>query len=192
LINNKIDKHVVGIILKTIKSFSEALIMKKILALMMLCVMVFAVGCKKKDIQNDAVTPETDVTITPDFADEPSLRGDLDKDLNLKTIYFDFDKSELGTDALDTLKENAAYLINNPKVQVVVEGHCDDRGTVEYNLALGQRRAVKVKEYYTQLGVASNRMATISYGEEKPVDTRSNESAWAKNRRAETKVMVQQ
>ena len=73
----------------------------------------------------------------------------------------------------------------------MVEGHCDDRRTVEYNLSLGQRRAVKVKEYYTQLGIVSNRIATISYGEEKPVDTRSNESAWSKNRRAETKAMVQ-
>lgn len=164
--------------------------MKKVLALLMLGVLVFAVGCKKKDIK-DGTALGTDITITPDFADEPSLRGDAERDVNLRTIYFDFDRSELGSDALSTLKENAAYLINNQKIKVVVEGHCDDRGTVEYNLALGQRRAVKVKEYYTQLGVAANRIATISYGEEKPVDSRSNESAWAKNRRAETKVIIQ-
>jgi peptidoglycan-associated lipoprotein len=166
--------------------------MKKVLVLALFGVLFFTAGCggKKKNI--DAGTmPETDITITPDFADEPSIRGDLDKDINLKTIYFEFDRSELSPDALNTLKENAAYLINNTDVKIVVEGHCDDRGTVEYNLALGQRRAVKVKEYYTQLGIASNRIATISYGEEKPVDTRSNESAWTKNRRAESKVMVQ-
>lgn len=158
---------------------------------MLLGVLVFAAGCKKKDISGGGATPGSDIAITPDFADEPSLRGDLDRDINLKTIYFEFDRSELGQDALNTLKENAAYLINNPDVKIVVEGHCDDRGTVEYNLSLGQRRAVKVKEYYTQLGIVSNRIATISYGEEKPVDTRSNESAWSKNRRAETKAMVQ-
>ncbi|MDR1196322.1 MAG: peptidoglycan-associated lipoprotein Pal [Endomicrobium sp.] len=166
--------------------------MKKVLLLALFGVLVFTAGCggKKKNI-NDGAMPGTDITITPDFADEPSLRGDLDKDINLKTIYFEFDRSELSPDALSTLKENAAYLINNSEVKIVVEGHCDDRGTVEYNLALGQRRAVKVKEYYTQLGIASNRIATISYGEEKPLDTRSNESAWTKNRRAESKVMVQ-
>ena len=165
--------------------------MKKILTMMLLGVMVFAAGCKKKDINAGGAMPGSDIAITPDFADEPSLRGDLDRDINLKTIYFEFDRSELGQDALNTLKENAAYLINNPDVKIVVEDHCDNRRTVEYNLSLGQRRAVKVKEYYTQLGIVSNRIATISYGEEKPVDTRSNESAWSKNRRAETKAMVQ-
>ncbi|MDR2425843.1 MAG: peptidoglycan-associated lipoprotein Pal [Endomicrobium sp.] len=165
--------------------------MKKGLVLIMLAVLIFASGCKKKDINDDSMMPEADAMIIPDFADEPSIRGDLDKDINLKTIYFEFDKSELTPDALNSLKENAAYLINNLGVKIVIEGHCDDRGTVEYNLSLGQRRAVKVKEYYTQLGVASNRIATISYGEEKPLDTRSNESAWAKNRRAESKIMVQ-
>ncbi|MDR1940988.1 MAG: peptidoglycan-associated lipoprotein Pal [Endomicrobium sp.] len=163
--------------------------MKRVLAFLLLGFMVAAVGsgCKKQDINNQQLPPSDLSSI--DFADEPSLRGDFDRDLNLKTIYFDFDKSDLMPDALDTLKENAAYLINNPAINVVVEGHCDDRGTIEYNLSLGQRRAVKVKEYYTQLGVAANRVATISYGEEKPVDPRNNDSAWAKNRRAETKVM---
>jgi peptidoglycan-associated lipoprotein len=117
------------------------------------------------------------------------LRGENDSNINLKTIYFGYDKSELSQDALDALKENAAYLINNPAINVIVEGHCDERGTIEYNLSLGQKRAVKVKEYYVQLGVKANKVATISFGEEKPVDPRSNESAWAKNRRAETKVM---
>jgi peptidoglycan-associated lipoprotein len=95
----------------------------------------------------------------------------------------------LEQEALDALKENASYLLNNADINVIVEGHCDERGTVEYNLSLGQKRAVKVKEYYVQLGVKANRVATISYGEEKPVDPRNNESAWAKNRRAETKII---
>ena len=165
--------------------------MKKVLAVLLLGVFVFAVGCKKSDVKKGGSGTEIDLSMSSDFADEPSLRGDQDRDINLKIIYFEFDRSDLPQDALSTLKENAAYLINNPNIKVVVEGHCDDRGTIEYNLSLGQRRAVKVKEYYTQLGVASNRIATISYGEEKPLDTRSNESSWTKNRRAETKVMVQ-
>ncbi|MCL1971813.1 MAG: peptidoglycan-associated lipoprotein Pal [Endomicrobia bacterium] len=166
--------------------------MKKVLALLLLGVCVFAVGCKKKGI-NDGLRSGAGTTTSQahDFGDEPSLRGDFDKDTNLKTVFFEFDRSDLGQDALSILKENAAYIINNPKVKVVVEGHTDERGTIEYNLALGQRRAVKVKEYYTQLGIAANRIATISYGEEKPVDPRSNEAAWAKNRRAETKVLAQ-
>jgi peptidoglycan-associated lipoprotein len=163
--------------------------MKRTLAFLLLCFAVAAAGsgCKKQDINQNQKPPADLRSI--DFADEPSLRGDFDRDLNLKTIYFDYDKSDLLPDALDTLKENAAYLINNPSINVVVEGHCDERGTIEYNLSLGQRRAVKVKEYYTQLGVAANRIATISYGEEKAVDPGNNERAWAKNRRAETKVM---
>ncbi len=88
------------------------------------------------------------------------------------------------------MKANSNFLKNNPKVNIVIEGHCDERGTTEYNLALGQRRAVKVKEYYVQLGIAPNRIATVSYGEEMPADKRNNEAGWAKNRRAETKVIV--
>ena len=91
---------------------------------------------------------------------------------------------------METLKEIAAYLTSNSDIKGVLEGHTDGRGTTEYNLSLGQRRALKVKEYYTQLGVAANRIATTSYGREKPVDLVDNESAWAKNRRAETKPLT--
>jgi len=146
-------------------------------------------GCKKQVVGGGVPDPGS---LGIDFADEPSLRGDSDKDINLKTIYFDYDKSDLSPESLSALKENAAYINSNSGVNVLVEGHCDERGTTEYNLSLGQRRAVKVKEYYVQLGVAANRVATISYGEEKPADFRSNDSGWAKNRRAETKVMVRQ
>lgn len=117
--------------------------MKKVLALFLFGFFIFSVGatgCKKQDIKKGGLQGAGTVE-TADFADEPSLRGDYDKDINLKTIYFDFDRSELTQDALSTLKENAAYIINNPEINVVVEGHCDDRGTIEYNLSLGQRRA---------------------------------------------------
>ena len=166
--------------------------MKKFFVFAMFGCLIFAAGCsgcKKQDVNKGGEQQAT--AESADFSDEPSLRGEQDKDINLKTIYFEFDKSDLSSDALATLKENAAYMLNNLNMKVVVEGNCDQRGTVEYNLALGQRRAVKVKEYYVQLGVAANRIATISYGSEKPVDTKNNESGWAKNRRAETKVMVQ-
>lgn len=166
--------------------------MKKVVTLLLFGFFIFAAGatgCKKQDIKKGSESGGSAVGAL-DFADEPSLRGEYDKDINLKTVYFDFDRSELTQDALFILKENAAYVINNPEINIVVEGHCDERGTIEYNLSLGQRRAVKVKEYYTQLGVPANRIATISYGEEKPADSRNNESAWSKNRRAETKAMV--
>jgi peptidoglycan-associated lipoprotein len=122
--------------------------------------------------------------------EEPSLRDTVhEKNINLKTVNFAFDSSDLSEGMLNILKENAAFLKANPNANIVVEGHTDERGTTQYNLALGQRRAVRVKEYYVQLGVASKRIATISYGEEMPVDTRQNEAGFTRNRRAETKVM---
>jgi len=169
--------------------------MKKVFLFMMLGCMVFAAGCsgcKKKDVNTLGEGQDVTGSEAYDFANEPSLRGDRDKNLNLKSVYFEFDRSDLSQDSLATLKENAAYLLNNKNIKVVLEGNCDQRGTVEYNLALGQRRAVKVKEYYVQLGVAANRIATISYGSEKPVDARNNESGWAKNRRVDTKEILQQ
>jgi peptidoglycan-associated lipoprotein len=157
--------------------------MKKSLLLMFATVFVFVAGCATQDIQPESAEP---VAVT----EEPSVRGDSDNDANLKTVYFDFDKSDLTDDALKTLKENVAYLTGNPKLQVVLEGHTDNRGTTEYNLSLGQRRASKVRQHYIRLGIAKNRITTISYGREKPVDADNNESAWAKNRRAETKTLV--
>ena len=102
---------------------------------------------------------------------------------DLRTIYFDYDKSLLSASARATLESNAKYLMENPGATIVVEGHCDERGTTEYNLALGQRRAQAAYDYLRSLGVESARMSTVSYGEEQPVDPRSNEAAWAKNRR---------
>jgi peptidoglycan-associated lipoprotein len=100
-------------------------------------------------------------------------------------IHFDFDKSNLRPDAQATLREQAAYLQAYPRAKVVIEGHCDERGTTEYNLALGDRRANSTKAFLVNLGIAESRMTTISYGEERPLDSGSNEAAWAKNRRAQ-------
>lgn len=99
-------------------------------------------------------------------------------------IYFEFDKSRLLPAAQDVLKRKAQWLFDNPVVTIVIEGHCDERGTNEYNLALGERRANSAKMFLQDLGVAASRMTTISYGEERPVDPGHNEEAWAKNRRA--------
>lgn len=102
----------------------------------------------------------------------------------LNDIYFDFDSSSLTPRAQEILKSNASWLKSNPSVVVEIEGHCDERGTIEYNLALGDRRARGVKDYLVNLGVSSSRMRTISFGEEMPLDPGHNETAWAKNRRA--------
>jgi peptidoglycan-associated lipoprotein len=101
----------------------------------------------------------------------------------LKPIYFDFDKSFIRDDAKDVIKANAAWLKAHPKVKVSIEGNCDERGTKEYNQALGQRRAASAKKYLADMGVSSNRISLISYGKEKPVCTDSTESCWQKNRK---------
>lgn len=101
------------------------------------------------------------------------------------SIYFDFDRSELKPEAQANLQKKAEWLRANPMHSVMIAGHCDERGTAEYNLALGERRANSAKEYLTALGISEDRIETISYGEEKPADPDHNEDAWAKNRRAE-------
>jgi len=104
-------------------------------------------------------------------------------------IYFDFDKSDLKPEAQAVLKKKADWLREHPAYSLRIEGNCDERGTNEYNLALGERRANSAKKFLVALGIAEDRIATISYGEERPVDPRHNEEAWAKNRRDEFKLM---
>jgi len=104
----------------------------------------------------------------------------------LETVYFDFDKSDLRQDARDTLSKNAEALLKKvADAKIKIEGHCDERGSDEYNLALGDRRAKSVAKYLTTLGIAADRISTISYGKEKPAVQGSDEAAWSKNRRAE-------
>ena len=101
-----------------------------------------------------------------------------------ENVYFAFDDSTLDYQAQELLKQKAMWMRDNPDVNVVIEGHCDERGTNAYNLALGERRAESTKTFLVNLGISGARMTTISYGEEKPVDMGHNEEAWAKNRRA--------
>ncbi len=106
----------------------------------------------------------------------------------LQTIYFDYDSAVLKPEAKQKLERGAAWLKQNPTVNVQIEGHCDERGTNEYNLALGERRALSARRYLVSLGVSDARIFTISYGEERPAVEGHDESAWKFNRRAEFKV----
>jgi peptidoglycan-associated lipoprotein len=105
----------------------------------------------------------------------------------MTTFYFEFDQSELSTDARDALVYHAAELKANPNMRVRLEGHADERGTREYNLALGERRSQAVQRYLQVQGVAANQMEVISYGEEMPVNTGTTEQAYSDNRRVELK-----
>ena len=103
---------------------------------------------------------------------------------DLADVFFDFDKYDIRPSDAKTLDANANWLKSNPNHLVLIEGHCDERGTNEYNLSLGDRRAAAARDYLASLGVAANRMRTISYGEERPFCTQSDESCWAQNRSA--------
>jgi len=120
---------------------------------------------------------------------EQGIEGEVFESKLFKDIHFDFDKYEIRREDEGILRENAAWLKKNPKMKIQIEGHCDERGTAEYNLALGERRANMTKKYLVSLGAASDRISTISYGEERPLDPGHNEEAWDKNRRAHIVVM---
>ncbi len=107
----------------------------------------------------------------------------------LADVHFDYDRYDVQSQDRATLQQNAEWLKANPNVKVEIEGHCDNRGTVEYNLALGAKRAKAVKDYLVTLGIAGNRLSTISYGEELPLCHEENESCWSRNRRAHSVVL---
>ena len=106
-----------------------------------------------------------------------------------KNIYFDFDKYNLKEDAIKTLKEIGNYLRKHSDVKILIEGHCDERGTREYNLVLGEQRALSARNFLINYGISPKRIYTVSYGEDKPADPRHCEEAWAKNRRCEFKIV---
>ncbi len=119
---------------------------------------------------------------------EPSI-AELNRSGVLRTVYFDYDRSLVREDQRAVLLANAEWLRANPRYVVEIGGHCDERGTTEYNLALGDRRANAIKEYLVGLGVDGSRLELVSYGEERPAAAGSGEEAWAKNRRAEFVVL---
>jgi peptidoglycan-associated lipoprotein len=114
----------------------------------------------------------------------PGIEGVVHESKMLQDIHFDFDKYNIRPKAAEILRENSALLKKYPGMKFQIEGHCDERGTGEYNLALGERRANSVKKYLASLGIEPSRISTISYGEERPLDQEHNEEAWTKNRRA--------
>lgn len=149
---------------------------------------VLATACQTKPKQpdatesaagsgQDATVAEKDMSFDPMGSDGGRIAG-------LNTVYFEFDQARLTADARKKLSDNASWIKSNPNVTVQIEGHTDERGSVEYNLSLGERRAKSVKSYLESLGVESRRMTIISYGEEKPVANGEGEDAWSKNRRA--------
>lgn len=115
---------------------------------------------------------------------EPGIEGMVLESKLLKDVHFDFDKYDIRPEDAEILKENATLLKKYTNVKIQIEGHCDERGSIEYNLALGERRANNTKQYLTTLGISPDRISTISYGKERPLDPGHNEEAWAKNRRA--------
>ena len=103
----------------------------------------------------------------------------------LKRVHFDYDKYDLTADAIRILGQNAARIKEHSDFKVRIEGHCDERGTLEYNLALGEKRARATRDYLVSLGVPSRRLSIVSYGKERPLDSRHNQTAWAMNRRGD-------
>lgn len=123
-------------------------------------------------------------TVEPVVSPAEQMRQKLDALRQENTIYFDFDKATVRPEFVETLQAHGAFLSANPSVRVTIEGHTDERGTPEYNIALGERRAMAVVQYLQNLGVSAGQISTVSYGEEKPVDMSRTEAGFAKNRRA--------
>ncbi len=147
-----------------------------------------AVEMKTEEVkQPEAAKPwqEPKPAAEPIVAKPSPEADDYNRQGVLKTIYFDFDRYNIKDEYKDALRQNAQWIKDHSEFNVVIEGHCDERGTNEYNLALGDRRAGSTKEYLTALGVSGRRLRTISYGEERPAVNGHDESAWSRNRRAQ-------
>lgn len=153
------------------------------------------VGCKGKQTQsNQGVDTPAAVTTAPVTSAATAIESaplnfdpsgsDAGVAVGLKTVHFGYDKSSLDEEAKKEIAANADWMKKNPGARVQIEGHCDARGTIEYNVALGERRANTVKAYMVSLGVNSDRLSTISYGKEKPLVVGDTEEAYGKNRRA--------
>jgi len=133
--------------------------------------------------------PVNEPTVVPpepvrDDAISSASLDDLNKNSPLNPVYFELDSSDLSPSGQKALDANAALLKKYPTWAVTIEGHCDERGTAEYNLALGERRAIAARAYLVSLGIAADRLRTVSYGKEFPFDPGHDEGAWSKNRRA--------
>jgi peptidoglycan-associated lipoprotein len=171
--------------------------------------LLLTTSCAKKQVQTEAAVEEAVEEVVEDTAaeDEAAREAEMERQKALEAerlaeeeakrvammalnmfqsedLYFEFDSAVLTPMSQEVLQRKAEWMNENADGTVIIEGHCDERGTSAYNLALGERRADAAKDFLVNLGVAADRITTISYGEEKPVDPAKNEEAWAKNRRA--------
>jgi len=162
-------------------------------AVFSLCLIVALSACSKKEVRQDdplinpsggtGGTAEGDAGVTT--GDVGGGSGSTSSDSGeLGVAYFDYDSYRISAEGRTALSTNAEWLKANPNATVQIEGHCDERGTTEYNLALGERRANAARDYLVRLGIDRNRLSVISYGEERPADPGHDESAWSRNRRA--------
>jgi peptidoglycan-associated lipoprotein len=147
-----------------------------------------AVGCSKKPAPK-VIAPPAETRTEPQPAVQPvemprEAVTTIMPATRLEDCFFEYDKHALRSEAREVLTRNGAYLRANPQVLVLIEGHCDERGTIEYNLALGDRRARAAKEFLVNYGIEAARIETISYGEERPFAPGLDEAAWSQNRRA--------
>src|SRR5215469_13687939 len=171
---------------------NRSVVMKMLrLGIMVLAVALFAAGCTKnvKPVAPAATAAAPATVATPPAtapAPAPQMNplDDPNSPLANRTVYFDFDKSDIKPEFLDTLTAHAKYLVANPTQKIRIEGYTDERGTVEYNIALGDRRAQAVRRFMLFQGVSADQITTVSYGESLPADPGHDETAWAKNRRA--------
>ncbi len=189
-------------------------IVRGVALLLVLSALTVFTACSKKAIRTDtAGTATVDTTVgegtdlstgpagTPgDYSEENLDEQSLDttpqvvratipaEKMSQEDIYFDFDSYSLQPQAQLILKAKAEWLLANPRADVLIEGHCDERGTSEYNIALGDRRAETCKAFLVRMGIPQARLQTVSYGEERPLIAGHSESAWAKNRRAHFKI----
>ena len=165
---------------------------KSTIAALLLCSLITAGGCAKKKPPEPAPAPpqptETAPTPTPTPPETPPAPPPTPaptvRSEDFAPAFFDLDSYSLRDDARAALDGNARLMRSNPTISVTIEGHCDERGTVEYNQALGERRAQAARDYMVSQGVEGNRMQIISYGKERPFSTGSDETAWSQNRRA--------
>lgn len=167
-------------------------------ATVVLALMIFlAAGCRPDETNPDGQDTTVVVTEVPDTmvgvweSDTLAAYNDMmmmHQD-NLDDVFFEYDSYELSQAALDILMENASYVMDTQGYRVLIEGHCDERGTIDYNLSLGEKRALAVYNYLVNYGIDRGRLEYISYGKERPFDPGHNEQAWAMNRRAHFRVL---
>ena len=171
--------------------------MKKTSTLLCTAALIALAGCAKKPPAKLPPAPPQTTTTAPEPTPPPTTqpsgptpgsRADFVAQAGSDTVHFATDSSDIDSEAQAILTKQAAWLQKFPNVRVTIEGHCDERGTREYNLALGDRRANSAKNFLVNAGVAASRISVISYGKERPIATGSDEESWAQNRRAVTVV----